>query len=83
MTDNRSSAGSAEALMLTDLEKVLLEAARKALNYIENTECELGVNLASGNCLRSAIAKAESASFRCCKGLAPISECGCEKARLT
>lgn len=36
----------------------LLGAARKALNHIENTECEFGIELDSGNALRAAIAKA-------------------------
>lgn len=36
----------------------LLEAAQKALNYIANTESELGVTLDSGDALRAAIAKA-------------------------
>jgi len=40
----------------------LLEAARKSLNYIENTENELGITLTSGDALRSAIAKAEGRS---------------------
>jgi hypothetical protein len=37
----------------------LLAAAKRALNYIENTEGELGITLDSGNALRAAIAKAE------------------------
>jgi hypothetical protein len=36
----------------------LLEAAQVALNYIENTESELGITLRSGDMLRAAIAKA-------------------------
>ena len=36
----------------------LLEAAQKALNYIANTESELGVTLESGDALRAAVAKA-------------------------
>ena len=36
----------------------LLEAAQKALNYIANTESELGVTLDSGDALRAAVAKA-------------------------
>ena len=31
-------------------------AARKALNYIENTEGELGITLTSGDALRAALA---------------------------
>ena len=34
----------------------LFAAARLALNYIENTESELGVKLTSGDALRAAIA---------------------------
>jgi hypothetical protein len=37
----------------------LLEAAKKALNYIANTEGELGIKLDSGDALRAAIARAE------------------------
>ena len=36
----------------------LLEAAQVALNYIENTESELGITLRSAEMLRAAIAKA-------------------------
>jgi hypothetical protein len=36
----------------------LLAAAQGALNYIENTESELGITLYSGDWLRAAIAKA-------------------------
>ena len=36
----------------------LLEAARRALNFIENTEDEFGDNLPSGDALRAAIARA-------------------------
>ena len=39
----------------------LLEAAQKALNYIANTENELGMTLGSGDMLRDAIAKATGA----------------------
>lgn len=39
----------------------LLEAARMALNYIANTEGELGITLSSGDALRAAIAKAGAA----------------------
>lgn len=35
----------------------LFSAARQALNYIENTESELGITLYCGNDLRAAIAK--------------------------
>lgn len=35
----------------------LLEAAQKALNYISNTESELGITLDSGDALRAALAK--------------------------
>lgn len=38
----------------------LLEAAKKALNFIANTESELGIELDCGDSLRSAIAKAEA-----------------------
>lgn len=37
----------------------LLRAAERALNYIENTEGELGIALESGDMLRAAIAKAK------------------------
>lgn len=40
----------------------LLVAAQSALNYIENTESELGIKLKSGDLLRAAIAKATGAS---------------------
>jgi hypothetical protein len=40
----------------------LLAAAKKALNFIENTENEFGATLQSGNVLRAAIAKAEGRS---------------------
>ena len=40
----------------------LLEAALKALNFIENTESEMGEALSSGDSLRAAIAKAGGAS---------------------
>ena len=36
----------------------LLDAARRALNFIENTEDEFGDNLPSGDALRAAIARA-------------------------
>lgn len=36
----------------------LLDAARKALNFIENTESELGIQSITGNALRTAIDKA-------------------------
>lgn len=36
----------------------LLEAARRALNFIQNTEGEFGDNLPSGDALRAAIARA-------------------------
>lgn len=39
----------------------LIEAAKAALNYIENTESELGIKLNSGDKLRWAIAKATGA----------------------
>lgn len=41
-----------------DVIRDLLAAARKALNFVENTESELGVTLDSGDALRAAIAKA-------------------------
>lgn len=37
----------------------LLEACRLALNYIENTESELGITLDSGNALRAALTDAD------------------------
>jgi len=40
----------------------LLVAAKSALNYIENTESELGIKLPSGDLLRAAIAKATGAT---------------------
>jgi len=39
----------------------LLAAARLGLNFIENTESEMGEKLASGDALRAAIAKARGA----------------------
>jgi hypothetical protein len=36
----------------------LLEAAQRALNYIANTESEMGTTFATGDMLRAAIAKA-------------------------
>lgn len=36
----------------------LMDAAERALNYIANTESELGITLDSGDTLRAAIAKA-------------------------
>lgn len=36
----------------------LLEAAKRALNFIENTEAEHGITLDSGDALRAAIARA-------------------------
>ncbi len=36
----------------------LMDAAERALNYIANTESELGITLDSGDMLRAAIAKA-------------------------
>jgi len=36
----------------------MLDALRKALNFIENTEGELGITLESGDAVRAAIAKA-------------------------
>lgn len=38
----------------------LVEAMKAALNYIENTESELGFKLNSGDRLRAALAKAEA-----------------------
>jgi hypothetical protein len=46
--------------MLTSLEREFLDAARKALNFIANTESELNIKLASGDALRAVIAKAEA-----------------------
>jgi len=40
----------------------LLAAAKRALNFIENTEGEIGCSLESGELLRAAIAKAEGRS---------------------
>lgn len=37
----------------------LLEAVQKALNFIENTEGEMGEALSCGDCLRAAIARAK------------------------
>lgn len=37
----------------------LVEAASAALNYIENTEGELGIKLSSGDKLRAVLAKAQ------------------------
>ena len=39
----------------------MLAALRRARNFIENTESELGIVLDSGNAVRAAIAKATSA----------------------
>lgn len=41
-----------------ELNADLLEAAKTALNYITNTESELGITLDSGDALRAAIRKA-------------------------
>ncbi len=38
----------------------LYAAAVSALNYIENTECEFGIQLDSGNALRAALARSEA-----------------------
>lgn len=77
--EQTARAGGAAAHMrgLTDLEQTLLIAAKAALNYIANTENELGITLASADLLRAAIAKADTCTFKCCKGLAPDAECGC------
>jgi hypothetical protein len=45
-----------------DVAHDLLAAARKAENYIANTEGELGFTLDSGTALRAAIARAEGRS---------------------
>jgi hypothetical protein len=55
---------SEEALLIRahaaeDLAAELVEACRKALNYIANSEGEFGITLESGDALRDAIAKAE------------------------
>ena len=70
-------------LGLTYLEKSLLSSAKIALNYIENTESELGIKLKSGDMLRASILEAENCSFHCCKGLAPLEECACYKNTLS
>lgn len=44
--------------------KELYEAAVRALNYIENTEDELGITLDTGGFLRAAIAKARGEEVR-------------------
>ena len=38
----------------------LVEAAERALNYITNTESELGISLGCGEALRNALAKLEA-----------------------
>lgn len=45
---------------LEDSTSALLEAAQRALNFIENTEDEFGDSLPSGDALRAAISKATS-----------------------
>lgn len=40
----------------------VVEAAKRALNYIANTESELGIELQSGDMLRAALAKLEGRS---------------------
>ena len=79
MTSTSSTAGHTgnPTRGLTDLERSLLMAAKAGLNFISNTESELGITLASADILRAAIAKADSCTFKCCKGLAPDAECGC------
>lgn len=39
----------------TEIDSVLKLAAEKALNYIENTESELGIKLSCGDALRVAL----------------------------
>ena len=51
---------AAERDRLKAINGELLAAARKALNYIANTEDELSITLDSGEALRAAIAKAQS-----------------------
>lgn len=46
----------------TDRNQALRDAAQKALNYIENSESELGITLSSGDALRAALAMQEPAS---------------------
>jgi hypothetical protein len=48
----------AELAELRSQNTELLQAAQRALNYIANTEGELGITLESGDMLRAAIAKA-------------------------
>lgn len=61
MTHNFVPESSNEA-GLNSIEKMLLDAARQALNYISNTESEMGITLASGDSLRRAISIAERVS---------------------
>ncbi len=49
---------AAERDRLREVNAALLEALKKALNFIKNTEQELGITLDSGDAARAAIAKA-------------------------
>lgn len=47
-------------ICLTKFEEILLRAAKSGLNYIANTEAELGITLESGDLLREAIGRIDS-----------------------
>lgn len=51
-----SDARAAIEAMPRNDERKLVEAAQRALNYIENTEGELGITLECGDALRTALA---------------------------
>lgn len=57
-TDSWKAAARLTALSTRNA--VLEEAARKALNFIENTEGELGIQLDSGDALRAALTTKET-----------------------
>ena len=53
---------SAYAHEAADLIDEMYEACEKALNFIQNTESELGIELSSGDALRAALSKARGGS---------------------
>jgi hypothetical protein len=64
ITDLLDDAGeAAAALTAAEAENARLRAAgRAALNYIENTEGELGITLSSGDALRAALSPPEASA---------------------
>jgi hypothetical protein len=58
-SDGPSEANAAFIVKAVNAHGELVAAARKALNYIENTESELGIKLASGDALRAALGVVE------------------------